>query len=262
VTEAPEEYEWRHGWVPLTMRAALQKTRGDREAAEKLLAARRRRRAGRRREFVSPHPRHAAEYAERQRWASLSDEDLAVRMGDAGEEELTRIVAELDRRDRAERKAERERERRRAKRDARDAERSRAFDVACDAGEDPEAAYARVYGVTEERVRRDEAIASLRSSGYAGKGFRELVRSAHRDHVEQAHADAEDECRGHLLSPAGRAAGVHPRSLFTGPESRARKYASEELLGYWQRNGRLTVEDLAAGLLGGHMRSAGTAAWL
>jgi hypothetical protein len=32
-----------------------------------------------------------------------------------------------------------------------------------------------------------------------------------------------------MLSPAGKKADIDPWSLFTGPESRARKYASPEL---------------------------------
>jgi hypothetical protein len=249
VTDEP--YDWRHGWVPLTMRAALQKTRGNHERAARLLAearARRRRRRGGRVDFVTPHPRHA--------FRALSDDELAETMGAADDETLGRIVAELDRRDAAQRKA---RERRAAARTERDEQRSRDFDAACEAGEDPEAAYARLWGVSEEKVRRDEAAASLRSSGYTGRSFAELVRSAHRDHTELSYWQAEDETRGVLLNKAGQAAGVHPRSLFTGPESRARKYASEELMAYWHRVGRPTSDDFAASLLGGAMRSTG--AW-
>jgi hypothetical protein len=44
-----------------------------------------------------------------------------------------------------------------------------------------------------------------------------------------------------MLNKAGRAADVDERSLFTGPESRARRYASEELQNYWQDNPRPTA---------------------
>lgn len=254
VTETEPEYDWRHGYVPLTMRAALQKAHGNHEAAKRLLQEARRRRGGRRHEFVSPNPRHQAEYAERQRWAALSDDDLADAMGTAGDAELDRIVRELDRRDRAQRKTERARERRHAKRGAEERRRSAEFDAACDAGEDPEEAYGRVYGVTEEKMRRDAAAESLRSAGYAGKTFREMVKSAHAGDVAERYLHAESVCRGHMLNAAGKAAGVDPESLFSGPAARARKYASEELAGYFRDHGRLTVEDFAAGLLGGHAR--------
>jgi hypothetical protein len=249
-TEAPETYDWRHGWIPLTMRAALQKTHGNHEAAERLLEERRRRR----RSFVSPHPKHQREHAERQRWAGLSDDELSDAMGTAGEEELDRIVRELDRRDRAQRKSERARERRHERRTAEERRRSADFDAACDAGEDPEEAYARVYGVSEEKVRRQAAEESLRSAGYAGRDFRSMVKTAHAEDVRERYLHAEDVCRGHMLNAAGRAAGIDSESLFSGPASRAKKYASEELADYFREHGRLTVEDFTAGLLGGHAR--------
>lgn len=43
-----------------------------------------------------------------------------------------------------------------------------------------------------------------------------------------------------MLNRRGREAGVNERTLFTGPESRARKYASEELLEYWEHHPRPT----------------------
>lgn len=51
---------------------------------------------------------------------------------------------------------------------------------------------------------------------------------------------AEYECAGHLLSQKGLAAGVDPRSLWTGPANQAMRYASPELQGFWARNGRIT----------------------
>lgn len=265
VTE--QSYEWRHGWVPLTMRAALLKAHGNRDAAAALLGEarerRRRRRAARGPVAGPPIPRTVT--GERARWAGLDDDALAAAMGAADDADLDSLVKELDRRDRAARKAEAARARRAAARHARDARRSAEFEAACDAGEDAAAAYARIWGIDEERVRRAEVSESLRSAGYKGKGIDQLVRHAFRDHVDQAHADAEDVCRGALLTGEGLAleakGKLRPRDLFTGPESRARKYASRELLDYWQTNGRLTVADFRASVLGGHMRSASTAAW-
>jgi len=43
-----------------------------------------------------------------------------------------------------------------------------------------------------------------------------------------------------MLKRRGQDAGIYPRSLFTGPESRARKYASEELLAHSGWNPRPT----------------------
>jgi hypothetical protein len=257
VTET--DYDWRHGWVPLTMRAALQKTKGNREAAAELLGQARAERASRRHEFTSPHPIHRAEHAERKRWARYSDDDLADELGAAADEDdVTRIVAELDRRDRAEAKAaaraDRARERRAARRTAEEAQRSRDFDAACDAGDDPETAYARIYGVTEEKIRRDQAEEHLRAGGYSGKTFRDRVKAAHTDTVHESFLHAESVCRGHLLSAAGERAGVSPASLWSGPAATAKKYASEELLDYFRQHGRLTLDDFTAELLGGHAK--------
>jgi hypothetical protein len=51
---------------------------------------------------------------------------------------------------------------------------------------------------------------------------------------------AESDCRGVLVNRAGRAVGVDPASLFCGPSSRVRKYASEELRSWFGRHGRIT----------------------
>jgi hypothetical protein len=252
-------YEWRHGWIPLTLHAAILKAHGNHERAEELLAAGREHRAARAEHgpgFVTPlHAAHD-EHTARRRLRSMSDDDLADAMGDADDDALAVLVDELDRRDRAAKKAAAAADRRARRRGERDAAREADYDRRVEAGEDPEAAYAAAYGITEERVRRDEAIASLRSAGYEGKGLDELTRAAFRDHVETTYRAAEDETRGVLVTAAGERAGVHPRDLFTGPEARARKYATEELLSYWQTHGRLTVEDFRAGILGGHMRSS------
>lgn len=251
-------YEWAHGWIPLTLHAAILKAHGNHERAEELLARSRAHRADAAGGFTTPL--HEAEHGHRVKRAlrSLSDDELADAMGaaDLDDDELGVLVDELDRRDRAAKKAAAEADRRARRRGERDAAREADYDRRVDAGEDPEAAYAAAYGLTEERVRRDAAIASLRASGYEGKGLDELTRAAFRDHVELMYQAAEDETRGVMVTKAGKRAGVTARDLFGGTEARARKYATEELLSYWQTHGRLTVEDFRAGILGGHMRSS------
>ena len=59
--------------------------------------------------------------------------------------------------------------------------------------------------------------------------------------AELAYVEAEVDTRGNMLNKRGRAAGVDPRSLFTGPQSRARAYASEELLEHWKTHPRPTA---------------------
>jgi hypothetical protein len=267
-TTGERRHAWRHEWVPLTMRAALQKAKGNRELAQRYLDEARAHRQARRDEagpveFVPPTPAHRAAAADRAQLRGATDDELAEDLADAlgaGDEAAgDRILSELDRRDRAERRAQAQRARRAGARAARDEARERAYDEALAAGDDPQEAYARVYGVSEERQRRQEAEADLRANGYAGKTFGQMVGSAHGEHVRQAYLDAEAACRGHLLNAAGQAAGVDPESLWSGPAARAKKYGSPELLDYFRDNGRLTVQDFAASLLGGaaKFRTAG-----
>ena len=52
-------------------------------------------------------------------------------------------------------------------------------------------------------------------------------------HIDRQYLAAEDYCRGVLLSRKAAAAGVHPRTLFSGPTHVAYARASEELRRYW-----------------------------
>jgi hypothetical protein len=253
------DHEWRHNWVPLTLHAALLKAHGNHARAEELLAAakgRRRRRKARRAEFVTPHPKHRAELEERRSLRAMTEEQLADAMGapDVSDEELDGLVAELDRRERAERKAGRDRERRERRRSERDAAREAEAERLIAGGEDEAEAWRRAYGTTEEQERRQEAIRQLRGNGHRGRNFDQLARSYHREEVRQSVLRAEDATRGHLLNQLGRRAGINYRSLFEGPDARARKYASPELLAYWNANGRPTLEDTKSELLGGVRR--------
>lgn len=247
------ERQWAHGWVPLTLRAAILKAHGDHAEAERLLAAaragrkaRKEARRGRRGEvvFAPPSPAHLEQLAERRRLRAMSDDQLAAAMGTADEAGLAVLERELERRDKADRR-----------RDAADAARQATAEALIAAGEDEETAYRRAYGVSEDKARRDEAAALLRREGYRGRGFDALARAAHADEVERSYWAAEDATKGYLLNDAGRRAGVHPRELFTGTTARAHKYASEELRDYWREHGRLTLEDTKADLLAGRRRT-------
>jgi hypothetical protein len=58
---------------------------------------------------------------------------------------------------------------------------------------------------------------------------------------------AEAECCGYLTSREGDAAGISPwPALWTGPERRALRLASEELRNYWLDHPRVTVSQYAA----------------
>jgi hypothetical protein len=51
---------------------------------------------------------------------------------------------------------------------------------------------------------------------------------------------AEAATNGYMLNKAGKAAGIDERTLFTGPESRVRKYASPELFEFFESHPRPT----------------------
>lgn len=118
-------------------------------------------------------------------------------------------------------------------------------------GYDEESAAAEAYGRGVDQQQRDRVIGDLRAQGYQGGGFTELARRAYRDVVYDAYISAEAETNGQLLNQQGRAAGVDPHTLFSGPESRVRKYASDELKQWFDGNGRVLFEQYQAGLLSG-----------
>ncbi|HMD25235.1 MAG TPA: hypothetical protein VKH61_14135 [Streptosporangiaceae bacterium] len=87
--------------------------------------------------------------------------------------------------------------------------------------------------IEREMDRRDLAEARQR-----GARSRATERG---ETVEHHYVTAERETRGSMVNRKGQAAGVDPRSLFTGSEERARRYASDELLEHWQTTGRPTA---------------------
>ena len=259
--------QWKHNWIPLTPAAALIKAKGSKTAAAKLrkrhgVKGRDTRslvRTSRQTGLDTSPDRKDVERRARVELRMASDDQLADRLVSAGddEKEIGKVIAELDRRDRLATAARERAEAKSAAKAAREAAQEADYDRRLADGEDPLEAYATAYGKDLERVRKDDAIASLRSAGHVGKGFDELVRNAFRDHVRQSWLDAEEATNGYLVKRSSVRLNIDPKSLFVGPESRARKHASDELLGYWQEHGRLTVEDFKASIMGGAMRVTG-----
>jgi len=62
-------------------------------------------------------------------------------------------------------------------------------------------------------------------------------------YVEAEYNRALEECAGVLINRTGMFSGIDGYSLFMGPESRVKKYASEELLAYFAHNPRLTAAE-------------------
>lgn len=68
----------------------------------------------------------------------------------------------------------------------------------------------------------------------------ERAREEYDNYVYAQYAKCESEL-SFMLNKKGRAAGVDTFSLFSGPVSRAKKYGSEELQGWFAANGRHTL---------------------
>ena len=111
--------------------------------------------------------------------------------------------------------------------------------------EDLAAHYDRVQGgsyregraraqVLHEMQRRDEEAAA--------RGNRAAVRSSRQleqaDAVEASYIAAENATRGNMLNRKGRAHDINPRALITGREADFRRYASDELMEYYQTHHR------------------------
>jgi hypothetical protein len=95
--------------------------------------------------------------------------------------------------------------------------------------------------IERELNRRDlrtERAKTARQRAFARKIEREEA-------VETAWQAAERATSGNMLNSKGRAKNIDDRSLFTGSEDRAMRYASEELIRYWERNPRPTRAQLS-----------------
>ncbi|MBO2461161.1 hypothetical protein [Actinomadura violacea] len=103
-----------------------------------------------------------------------------------------------------------------------------------------------VQAVEAEATRRDRVDEKARRKAARlerRKAKERRLRSDYQDYIEASYLAAEAETRGQVLNAAGWAAGVDPKSLFSGQWSRARKYASEELLNFWAEHGRITYSE-------------------
>ena len=112
------------------------------------------------------------------------------------------------------------------------------------AGSTWDEAYREAYG----REGDDQGADVDRRSGES----REQMRRRH--YAEKTYLvmlQAESWTRGNMLNKAGRAAGINPASLFSGPRARAYKYASEELQRYWaEQEPRRTYAEYRAEQIG------------
>jgi len=104
----------------------------------------------------------------------------------------------------------------------------------------------RARELARRKAERQAATADRRERR---REAREANRAAHRMEreaiVEHSIMQAEAATNGYMVNRLGQARGISERSLFVGPQSRARKYATPELLEHWQSNPRPTAAMLA-----------------
>ena len=178
----------------------------------------------------------------------MTDDELAGELSAGPGSRFQAAVSEIDRRDQ-QAKARRVNALF-AEHPKAEADRSRVYQGLVGEGVDPEEAWAHAHGTSADDMQKQAVMQQLRTEGHKGAGFDALTRSAYKDEVRRRTVAAEAATNGYMLSPAGKRAGVDPHTLFTGPESRARKYASPELKEWWDQNGRPTAADFQANLMG------------
>lgn len=141
-----------------------------------------------------------------------------------------------------------------AEMDRRDAQRA-AQEVKVDAlvakGRDFRDAWAEVHGKDPTKLDQEERQSLLDANRRPGETRDQSLRRQYAEATHQQYLAAEKETRGHLLTPEGRAKGVDPKSLFTGSNVNANKYASDELKDFWKKNPRKTLVQYKADTLGG-----------
>ncbi|KXF56150.1 hypothetical protein AXA44_02645 [Rhodococcus sp. SC4] len=145
-----------------------------------------------------------------------------------------------------------------AKRAAQNAEHDRLLAE----GMDWEEATEKAFGITVERQRRDNAISVLRKNGHTGAGFDEVTRDAYKMVVHEEHLAAEHATNGYMLNRAHEAMDFDTRDLWKINEETARKYASDELLAYWDKHGRTTLDGYRQSWLNGEQGMSRGGDWL
>lgn len=65
-------------------------------------------------------------------------------------------------------------------------------------------------------------------------------RAEYDDTLYAQYMAAEESTNGAMLNARGREKGIDPFTLFMGNETRARAYASEELIEHWETHPRIT----------------------
>jgi hypothetical protein len=89
-------------------------------------------------------------------------------------------------------------------------------------------------------VDQGESARRTAARGERARRRRQDAEQEYRDEVYRQWLAAEAATNGYMLNRAGRLGRIDERSLFTGPESRVRKYASPELIEWFHTHPRPT----------------------
>lgn len=132
-----------------------------------------------------------------------------------------------------------------------DTPQSRQIDDLTTAGWSFMEAYAEVHHLDVRDMEREQRMSMVEAEHRPGERRAKTIRRMYFEYTAMAVLQAEDQTAGVLLSRAGRAKGIDPASLWSGPSARARKYASDELKQWWsEHGGRITLTEWAAQFTG------------
>lgn len=119
-------------------------------------------------------------------------------------------------------------------------------------GWQPDEAEAEAYGITVEKVRRQNFIRNARADGHVGRGFDELIGWKHQELASEAYFQAEAATNGRMLKRKYEGTGKYDaRQLWTMSDAKVREVASEEMLAWFDQHGRLTRSALRSAVLDG-----------
>lgn len=91
---------------------------------------------------------------------------------------------------------------------------------------------------------------------HAAERWKEM-RDAYDGHIKASYDKALEATGGVLVNQLGRSRHIDGLDLFTGPAVRAYRYASWELIEYWQTTPRLSLREFEAQWVSGEVEYVG-----
>lgn len=111
--------------------------------------------------------------------------------------------------------------------------------------------------IITEAGRRDDSADRATARKERARDQRARETAEYRDEVYRQWFRAENGIQGAvLLNKAGRGAGIDERSLFSGPQTRVDKYASDELKEWFDAHPRMTRQQFDASRINSEDREA------